>query len=759
MAVASGAAVLVMTVPAGAATAGISGPAQPHGASAQADGGFGQNGVATLPYANGGTASALAIQPDGRILVGGTSDSGSASTTSASGPAAVSRLQSSGAPDTSFGTNGVATLPIAGQTAAVAVAPDGTILALCDAVSSTTSGGTTTTSEQVYVVRLSPTGALVSSFGSGGEIRLGAQSLTQAGGLAVLSNGSIFVGVAQASSSSTSPTGAVYRLLASGAADTSFGTSGSVAVDFGVVAVAAESDGGVVAGGASLSASGIPTGQVERLSPTGTPQSGFGSSGVVQVAPGAPAVVTGVAIDSSGRIDLTANPITEENDLGRLTANGAVDSSFGRSGFVSLSDPRLDLTISGSLAVSSAGVVVGAVNDLGLVTARFRDNGQPDVGFGTDGVATVAWPEGGPPFAPGDLALQSDGSVVTSGTGPGGSANAVSEAGYVTRFKSGDSGSNTQANQVGRVAGSDRIGTAVKASQALFPTAPTGGDTSASGVSSSGESYAGGVVLASALSYPDALVGVPLAAFLKGPLLLTDGSSLESEVSAEIDRVLGGGSSGGTVDVLGGTAVISNQIVGQLTSAGYQVHRYGGTDRYGTAVAVASQALGDPPVVLEATGTDFADAASAGAAAAHEGAAVLLTAGSSMPSETQQYLSAHTGDIRFAVGAPAATADPAASSVEGSDRYATSAAVAGRFFITPDTVAAATGLNYPDALAGGVYVALMGGPLLLSDPNQLPPSTSAYLTSLAPWIATGTVIGGTAAVSESVRQAIAKAIT
>ncbi len=759
---AAGATALVVTglIGAPAAAAGAAGPDQPHGTPAQADGGFGQNAVGDVPYTNGGTASALAIQPDGRILVGGTADSASNGGSSpASASAAVSRLQSNGTPDTSFGTNGVATLPITGQTEAVAVAPDGTILALCDSVTSTTSGGNTTTSEQAYLVRLSSTGALVTSFGTGGEVRLGSQSLTQAGGLAVLSNGTVYAGVAQATSSSAPPTGAVYRLLASGGPDTSFGTSGSVGLVFGVVAVAAESDGGVVAGGAKLSSSGIPTGEVERLTPSGAPQSGFGSAGLVEVDPGAPAEITGLAVDSSGRIDLTANPISADNDLGRLTATGAVDTSFGRTGFVSLSEPLLDLTASGSLAVSSAGVVVGAVDALGIVTARFLDNGQPDVGFGTDGVATVAWPEGGPPLEPGDLALQNDGSVVTSGTGPGGSSNAVSEAGYVTRFKAGDSGPSTQSNQVGRVAGSNRIDTAVMASQALFPTAPTGGNTSASGVSSSGQPYAGGVVLASALSFPDALVGVPLATFLKGPLLLTDGTNLESEVSNEIARVLGGGSSGGTVDVLGGTAVISNQIVGQLTSAGYQVHRYGGTDRYGTAVDVASQALGDPPVVLEATGTNFADAASAGAAAAHQGGAILLTDGTSMPSETQQYISAHPGDIRFAVGGPAATADPGAAPVQGSDRYATSAAVAQRFFLTPDTVAAATGLNYPDALAGGVYAALMGGPLLLTDPNQLQASTSGYLTSLAPWIATGTVIGGTAAVSEAVRQAIVKAIT
>jgi uncharacterized delta-60 repeat protein len=746
-----------------AGPAGTAWAAAPHVSTAQVDTTFGQNGVTTIPYLNGGSATTLAVQPDGKFIVGGAADTTSPSSQSG-GNAAVSRLANNGSIDTTFGTSGVATLPIDGETASVAVAPDGGILALAIGLQTTTANGSSTTTEETHLVRLTSGGSLDTSFGTGGQVLLGAQPLTGAAGLAVLADGDIYASVAQESSPSSAPTGTVFRFLSNGTADSAFGSSGSVALGFAAVATAAGPGGGVLVGGAKLSAAGIPTGQLEELNQAGSPASGFGTAGVAAVSPGAPAIVSGLAVDGSGRIDLTADPLSADNDLGRLTATGSPDDSFGRAGFASLSSPLLDLIGDGSLAVvtstaASGDLVVGAVDDLGIVTARFLDSGAPDVAYGVDGVATSPWPEGGPPLTSGQMGLQADGSAVVSGTGPGGSAGSIAEAGYVTRFKPTGTGSTSQSNQFGRLAGTTRVDTAVRASGALFPTAPTGGAASFSGVSSSGQPYAGGVVLASSLSYPDALVGVPLAVSSKGPLLLTSGTSLEAEVTNEINRVLGGGSSGAIIDVLGGTAVISDQIVGQLTSAGYTVHRYAGADRYATSVDVATNALADPPVVLEATGTDFADAASAGAAAAHIGAAVLLTNGSTMPSETAAYISAHSDDLRYAVGEPAAQADPSAHPVVGADRYATSEAVAQTFFVTPDFAGLATGLNYPDALSGGVYSALSGGPLLLTDPNQLSAPTSQWLGSEAPWVAGGEVVGGSSAVSQSVQTAAGRAIT
>jgi putative cell wall-binding protein len=279
---------------------------------------------------------------------------------------------------------------------------------------------------------------------------------------------------------------------------------------------------------------------------------------------------------------------------------------------------------------------------------------------------------------------------------------------------------------VSRLAGSDRISTAVAVSHSSFPI---GG--------------AGAVVLAKADDYPDALVGAPLAAAKNAPLLLTEGSTLATATSTEISRVL---AAGGTVYILGGVGAIPAAVATQLTGAGYQVVRYAGADRFATAVAVAG-ALDSPGTVLLASGENYPDALAAGPAAAHVHGAVLLTDGNVMPAATKDYLAKAT--TVYAIGGPAATADPAATAVVGGDRYETAAAVATKFFSAPAAAGIATGLSFPDALSGGAQLALLGGPLLLASQGSVPFATANYLTQ-TPTITDVRVYGGAAVLGDSV---------
>jgi len=70
----------------------------------------------------------------------------------------------------------------------------------------------------------------------------------------------------------------------------------------------------------------------------------------------------------------------------------------------------------------------------------------------------------------------------------------------------------------------------------------------------------------------------------------------------------------------------------------------------------------------------------------------------------------------------------------------------------------ASGLQFPDALSGGVYQAHFGGAMVLSDPAVLPTSTSTYLTSVKTTVASTAIFGGTAALSASVQTAIKTAL-
>lgn len=283
---------------------------------------------------------------------------------------------------------------------------------------------------------------------------------------------------------------------------------------------------------------------------------------------------------------------------------------------------------------------------------------------------------------------------------------------------------------VRRLAGIDREATAVAVSQASFP----------------GAGSAVSAVICREDQFADALVGAPLAAAKSGPLLLTSSSGLDQATRGELTRAL---SPRSTVYLLGGVSALSNNVATQIADLGYQVVRIAGSDRYATAVAVAN-ALGNPSTVIEASGQSFADALSAAPAAASQRGVVLLTAGTAQSTAAAAYLAAHA-TVRYAVGGAAATADPDAVALVGSDRYSTSAAVARAFFAQANSFAVATGENFPDALAGGAYSAAHSEPLLLvSSTANLPEPVEAYVATHASAITAADVFGGRAAVSDAV---------
>lgn len=282
-----------------------------------------------------------------------------------------------------------------------------------------------------------------------------------------------------------------------------------------------------------------------------------------------------------------------------------------------------------------------------------------------------------------------------------------------------------------RVAGPDRLATAIAASRSGFD-----------------DGQAGAVVLARDDGFPDALTGTPLAIAEGGPLLLTPASSLHADVAYEIERVL---PAGGTVYLLGGTAALAPTVADSVSALGYPVTRFAGTDRYDTALQVAEQGLGNPSTILLTTGLTFPDALSAGAAAGALGGAVLLTAGPVMPDAVAAYIEAHTPSERYAVGGPAAQADPRATPIAGSDRYITSRMVADTFFPEPAGAAITSGTRFPDALSAGAHTAGTA-PLVLTDPADLTLAVRDYLAAHTASLEVVAVFGGAgAAVSDAVR--------
>jgi putative cell wall-binding protein len=303
----------------------------------------------------------------------------------------------------------------------------------------------------------------------------------------------------------------------------------------------------------------------------------------------------------------------------------------------------------------------------------------------------------------------------------------------------GNNTTTTIPDKTDRKAGSDRIETAIDISKDSYPN----------------NGSAGAVVLARSDLYPDALAGTPFAVAKNAPLLLTPPPTLDPRTKAEIQRVL---PAGGTVYMLGGPVALHTNIDAELVAAGFTVVRVEGPNRFSTATKIAN-ALGDPKTVFETTGINFPDALCGGAAASKAGASVLLTIGTTQAPETADYLAAHPPNDKFAIGGPAAAADPSATPVVGTDRYDTCAKVATLFFPNPPVAGLATGEQFADALTGGAHIAKKGGPLLLTPKDTLAPQTQAYLTSHKTSITKLFVYGGTNAVSTPTENAANAALS
>ena len=171
-----------------------------------------------------------------------------------------------------------------------------------------------------------------------------------------------------------------------------------------------------------------------------------------------------------------------------------------------------------------------------------------------------------------------------------------------------------------RLAGADRFGTAVAVSKSGFPNgAPV-------------------VYLASGTNFPDALAAGPIAAHDGGPLLLTRPDVLPGAIAAEIARL-----DPVRVVIVGGTGAVTAGVqksIAKLVPTA-TVSRVAGKDRYETARALIRTAFPSTiPSLYIATGKVFADALSAGAAAATTGGAVLLVDGTTavLPTATTALL-------------------------------------------------------------------------------------------------------------------------
>ncbi|MDR1604340.1 MAG: cell wall-binding repeat-containing protein [Gracilibacteraceae bacterium] len=232
------------------------------------------------------------------------------------------------------------------------------------------------------------------------------------------------------------------------------------------------------------------------------------------------------------------------------------------------------------------------------------------------------------------------------------------------------------------------------------------------------------VIIARKDDFPDALAGVPLAAYYRAPILLTDPARAEESLLSTLG-VLGPS----RLVILGGEGAVSAAVETDLRAAMPwlgEIIRIAGADRYETAARIAALL---PPAAEAAlaTGQDYPDALTLASVAAGRGTPLLLTRRDEMPAATAEALLALAPRRLLVAGGEGAVGAQVlldlaerGLTVEwhryaGADRYETSAAVAAEFYPDGGAVYIAEGRDYTDALPAAAAAAERGGCLLLAD--------------------------------------------
>ncbi|GAA1926622.1 hypothetical protein GCM10009775_18520 [Microbacterium aoyamense] len=197
--------------------------------------------------------------------------------------------------------------------------------------------------------------------------------------------------------------------------------------------------------------------------------------------------------------------------------------------------------------------------------------------------------------------------------------------------------------------------------------------------------------------------------------------------------------------------------------------RISGPDRYSTSVQVSQRVIPAgtrAPVVYLASGESFPDALTAGPAASVREGVLLLVKKTEIPSAVaaeiarldpeRVIIAGGTGAVSAAVAAQVdALVRPGTSVTRlgGIDRYETGRKIVRDAFTGPIRVTRtliATGLDFPDALAGGAASAAFGEPVIIVDgkADRLDAPTIALIDDLG--VSKAMVAGGAGAVSDGI---------
>jgi uncharacterized delta-60 repeat protein len=385
------------------------------------DASFGNNGKITtnLPNNRADFGRALALQPDGKILVIGYSNR-----PTSGDDFLILRYNSNGSLDTTFDGDGIVTADILtnreDRAAAVTLQVDGKIVV---------AGYTSDPSfkNNFAIVRYNANGSLDSSFNGTGKVTidLNLNSDDLANAIALQGDGKILVAGRSADDFG------LVRYNSDGSVDALFGGGdGVVTTNFGTGAtdigraVVVQGNGRITIAGRSRSELAFA-----RYNNDGTLDSSFDNDGLLVQNAGNNFISSfggywGMALQADGKIvaagDGWRDGFGNDFTVSRLNANGTFDLSFGGGDGIAATDFAGRFDEARSVAVQPDGKIVmagTAQNSTGgtdFAVARFKTNGTLDPSFDNDGLVTTDI-QGHPDEAGWAVAIQPDGKILVAG--------------------------------------------------------------------------------------------------------------------------------------------------------------------------------------------------------------------------------------------------------------------------------------------------------------------------------------------------------
>lgn len=310
--------------------------------------GTGLNGYGPSGWNYYGLARTIAVQPDGKILIGGTFGQ-----VNGVSKGCIARLFADGTLDTTFNTG---TINDGNWINIITVQPDGKILVggIFQTFNGVTTGG---------LVRLNSDGSLDNTF---------SVSIPYVNTISLQSDGKIITN----GFSFSSP---IVRLNTDGSIDNTFALVGSNAIAFDVYSTVIQPDGKIIMAGNYLPFTGSSSFGITRLNPNGTVDFSFNPGA------GANGTVIKVLLQPDGKVVLlggfsTINGVPR-NCFARLNANGTLDAGFNSSS----GSNNFNIIETGFLQLDGKIVVGGGFTDINGIPAnrmaRLNTNGSVDLSF------------------------------------------------------------------------------------------------------------------------------------------------------------------------------------------------------------------------------------------------------------------------------------------------------------------------------------------------------------------------------------------